>query len=145
MDLEKALKQFWASQRLEPLERLQEGPTYGESPEAPPETAEETALILFSESLIRGVVEKLEELDEELGRFARNWDVHRMAVVDRNVLRLAIYEMLHRSDIPPVTTINEAIDIAKKFSSPESGKFVNGILDKFKSTLSRSPRSAAED
>jgi N utilization substance protein B len=61
-------------------------------------------------------------------------------VVDRNVLRLAIYEMLHRQDIPPVVSINEAVDIAKKFSTQDSGKFVNGILDKVKSHLSREPR-----
>jgi transcription antitermination factor NusB len=66
--------------------------------------------------------------------------LHRMAVVDRNVLRLAIYEMLHRQDIPPVVSINEAVDIAKRFSTEESGKFVNGILDKIKGDLMRSAR-----
>ena len=63
-----------------------------------------------------------------------------MAVVDRNVLRLAIYEMLFRDDIPPIVSINEAVDIAKKFSTHDSGKFVNGILDKVKSELMRPAR-----
>jgi transcription antitermination factor NusB len=63
-----------------------------------------------------------------------------MAVVDRNVLRLAIYEMLYRDDIPPVVSINEAVDVAKKFSTNDSGKFVNGILDKVKSQLMRPAR-----
>ena len=63
-----------------------------------------------------------------------------MAAVDRNVLRLAIYEMLHREDIPPVVSINEGVDIAKKFSTQDSGKFVNGILDKIKSELLRPAR-----
>jgi N utilization substance protein B len=63
-----------------------------------------------------------------------------MAVVDRNVLRLAIYEMLHCEDIPPVVSINEAIDISKKYSTPEGGKFVNGILDKVKAELMRPSR-----
>ena len=64
-----------------------------------------------------------------------------MAVVDRNVLRLAIYEMFHRDDIPPIVSINEAVDIAKKFSTDDSGRFVNGILDKVKNDLMRSARN----
>ena len=64
-----------------------------------------------------------------------------MAVVDRNVLRLAIYEMLFRHDIPPVVSINEAVDIAKKFSTEDSGKFVNGILDKVRSEILRPARN----
>ena len=67
-----------------------------------------------------------------------------MAGVDRNILRLAVYEMLHREDIPPVVSINEAVDIAKKFSTDDSGKFVNGILDKLKSRLDRPERTATE-
>ena len=63
-----------------------------------------------------------------------------MAVVDRNVLRLAIYEMFFRDDIPPVVSINEAVDIAKKFSTEDSGKFVNGILDRIKGELMRPAR-----
>ena len=63
-----------------------------------------------------------------------------MAIVDRNVLRLALFEMYHRDDIPPVVTINEAVDIAKKFSTEDSGKFVNGILDKVKGDLMRPAR-----
>ena len=64
-----------------------------------------------------------------------------MAVVDRNILRLAIYEMYFREDIPPVVSINEAVDIAKKFSTEDSGKFVNGILDKIKGELMRPART----
>jgi N utilization substance protein B len=64
-----------------------------------------------------------------------------MASVDRNILRLAVYEMLHREDIPPVVSINEAVDIAKKFSTQDSGKFVNGILDKVRSELMRPART----
>ena len=63
-----------------------------------------------------------------------------MAVVDRNILRLAVFEMLHREDIPPVVSINEAVDIAKKFSTEDSGRFVNGILDKIKGELMRPAR-----
>ena len=73
-------------------------------------------------------------------KHAKNWELHRIAAVDRNILRLAIYEMLHRDDIPPVVSINEAVDIAKKFSTQDSGKFVNGILDKVKGELMRPAR-----
>jgi N utilization substance protein B len=79
-------------------------------------------------------------IDKHIIKHAQNWDLHRMAVVDRNVLRLAIYEMLFRDDIPPVVSINEAVDVAKKFSTHDSGKFVNGILDKVKSQLMRPAR-----
>ena len=71
----------------------------------------------------------------------KNWELHRIAVVDRNIMRLAIYEMLYREDIPPVVSINEAVDIAKKFSTQDSGKFVNGVLDKIKSELMRPARN----
>ncbi|MBI1839826.1 MAG: transcription antitermination factor NusB, partial [Verrucomicrobia bacterium] len=64
----------------------------------------------------------------------------RMAAVDRNVLRLAVYEMRHRDDIPPVVSINEAVEIAKRFSTQESGKFVNGILDRIRGDLMRNSR-----
>jgi N utilization substance protein B len=106
----------------------------------PPETAEETATRLFAEKLVQGVLERRDALDEQIKKYAQNWDLHRMAVVDRNVLRLAIYEMMHRDDIPPVVSINEAVDIAKRFSTEESGKFVNGILDKIKGDLLRPGR-----
>ena len=97
---------------------------------------------LFAEPLIRGTVEHRDEIDEHIKNHAKNWELHRMAVVDRNILRLAIYEMLHRADIPPVVSINEAVDIAKKFSTEDSGKFVNGILDKIKGELMRPARIA---
>ena len=92
---------------------------------------------------IRGVLEKLNELDGIIEEQTRNWDIERIARVDRNILRLAIYEMLHRDDIPPVVSINEAIDIAKKFSTENSGRFVNGILDKVKGKLMRPARTSA--
>ena len=84
----------------------------------------------------------LDEIDELIISYADNWDLNRMAVVDRNILRLAAYEMIHREDIPPIVSINEAVDIAKKFSTEDSGKFVNGILDKICAGLSRSARAA---
>ena len=139
-DLETALNHFWESQRAPAIEQEKGGATWGQQVELPPPTTEEAATRMFADKLIRGVLEKRTELDERIQQNAENWDLHRMAVVDRNILRLAIYEMLFRDDIPPVVSINEAVDIAKRFSTEDSGKFVNGILDKIKNGLLRPPR-----
>lgn len=97
----------------------------------------------FAEELIRGTVEHRSAVDEKIQKYTENWELPRIATVDRNILRLAMYEMLFRDDIPPVVSINEAVDIAKKFSTRESGAFVNGILDRLKADLSRPARTAA--
>jgi N utilization substance protein B len=97
----------------------------------------------FANDLLRGTLEKKTEIDAKITSLADNWDFERLAVVDRNILRLAMYEMLFRTEIPPVVSINEAIEIAKKFSSAESGKFVNGLLDRVKKDLLRPARQAA--
>src|SRR5947209_6890104 len=94
----------------------------------------------FAQPLIDGMIAHLPQIDERIRRYCDNYDFRRISAVDRNVLRLAIYEMLHREDIPPVVSINEAVDIAKKFSTQDSGKFVNGILDKVKGELMRPAR-----
>lgn len=97
----------------------------------------------FANDLLRGTLEKKAEIDAKIASLADNWDFQRLAVVDRNILRLALYEMLFRTEIPPVVSINEAIEIAKKFSTAESGKFVNGLLDRVKKELLRPARQAA--
>jgi transcription antitermination factor NusB len=84
----------------------------------------------FALRLVRGTVQHRSELDEIIQAVAQNWDVSRMAVIDRNVLRLASFEMLHCDDIPPKVSINEAIELGKRFSTQNSGGFINGILDK---------------
>jgi N utilization substance protein B len=83
----------------------------------------------FAEEIIKGTYKHLAEINKLIHKCAKNWSLDRMAVVDRNVLRMAVYEILHRMDIPTSVTINEAIEIAKKFGTEESGSFVNGILD----------------
>ena len=95
---------------------------------------------LFADPLIRGALEHRDAIDEHIKKHAKNWEFHRIATVDRNIMRLAIYEMLFREDIPPIVSINEAVDIAKKFSTQDSGKFVNGILDKIRGELMRPAR-----
>ena len=139
-DLEGALDQFWDSQRAAAIAEDKGVATWGQPVELPPATEDEAALRSFAEPLIRGALEHRGEADEIIKKHAQNWDLHRMAAVDRNILRLAIYEMLYREDIPPVVSINEAVDIAKKFSTQDSGRFVNGILDKVKGDLLRPAR-----
>ncbi len=87
----------------------------------------------FSHELVELVSQHRDLLDEKIARYATNWEVDRMAVVDRNILRLGGSELLFRNDIPPKVSINEAVELAKKFSGVQAGKFVNGILDKIKS------------
>jgi N utilization substance protein B len=138
--LDKALDHFWDSQRAAAIAEEKGVATWGEKVELPPATSEDIAMREFADPLIRGTLEHRDATDEIIKRHAKNWDLHRMAAVDRNILRLAIYEMLWREDIPPIVSINEAVDIAKKFSTQDSGKFVNGILDKVKGELMRPAR-----
>ena len=85
----------------------------------------------YLESVVRGVLEHREALDRIIGSLASGWKLERIANVDRNVLRIALYEIEHRSDIPAGVSVNEAVEIAKKYSTEDSGKFVNGILGTF--------------
>jgi transcription antitermination factor NusB len=86
----------------------------------------------FALHLVRGTVLHLDEIDRIIREVAQNWDIARMAVIDRNVLRMATYELLHCPDIPPKVSINEAIELGKRFSTQNSGGFINGVLDKIK-------------
>ena len=139
-DLEQALDEFWQSQRAAAIAEDKGPANWGQPVELPPPTAGEAEMRLFAEPLIRGTLQHRDAIDVEIMKHVRNWELHRIAAVDRNVLRLAIFEMLHREDIPPVVSINEAVDIAKKFSTDDSGKFVNGVLDKIKGELMRPAR-----
>ena len=139
-DLERTLNEFWNSQRAAAIAEVKGPATWGLPLELPPPTAEEAETRLFADPLIRGVLEHRDAIDEQIKAHAKNWEFHRIATVDRNILRLAIYEMRYREDIPPVVSINEAVDISKKFSTQDSGKFVNGILDKIKGEIMRSAR-----
>lgn len=91
----------------------------------------------YSERLVRGTLDHLGEIDPVLSKYTEHWELSRMAVVDRNILRFATYELLYLEEIPPKVVINEAVNIAKKFSQEDSGKFVNGILDKINHTEPR--------
>jgi len=84
----------------------------------------------FTNELVKGVTENLAVIDAKIAQYATNWQLKRMAVVDRNILRMGCFELMFRDDIPFKVSINEAVELAKKYSSLEASKFVNGILDK---------------
>lgn len=97
----------------------------------------------FAEELVNGVIEHLSEVDDVIKQYTKNWDFKRIARIDLAILRLAIYEMKYRKDIPPIVSINEAIDLSKVFSIGESRRFINGILDQFKLKLDRPLRESS--
>ena len=80
--------------------------------------------------LAQGVAGAIEAIDHKISDYATNWQIKRMAIIDRNVMRIGLYELQHTTDIPPKVAINEAVELAKKYGDLESSKFVNGILDK---------------
>ena len=106
-----------------------------------PERAPQGEARRFAEELIRGVEANRTELDRRLRLYADHWDVSRMSAVDRNVMRVALYEMLKRGDIPPVVSIDEGVELAKSFGGAAAGRFVNGILDRARRDLPRPARS----
>ena len=89
----------------------------------------------FFRKLVTGVLGSKGQIDALVERFSQNWDISRMSCVDRNVMRIAVYEMLYCDDIPPKVSINEAVDIGKKFGTQESGAFINGIIDSIREAL----------
>ena len=105
-DLNNALADFWSDDDRNPSIRDQ----------------------TYVNEVVRGVIEKQREIDRTISKYTDNWDVERLGVLDRIVLRVATYEMLFRGDIPPIVSINEAVEIAKAYSGKDSGRFVNGVL-----------------
>jgi N utilization substance protein B len=98
----------------------------------------------FGEELIAGVLKNQAAIDAQIKALAKNWEFERIAKIDLAILRIAMFEMLHRTDIPPVVSINEAIDISKEFSNADSKRFINGILDRLKDQLGRDARKASD-
>ncbi len=90
----------------------------------------DTEIITYAALLANGVGGKITAIDEKISEYATNWQLKRMAVIDRNVMRLGLFELQYSTDIPPKVAINEAVELAKKYGDMESSKFVNGILDK---------------
>jgi N utilization substance protein B len=97
----------------------------------------------FSNNLALGAISRLDEIDALIKKRAEHWRIQRMAVVDRNILRLAIYEFLYESDTPKTVVINEALEIARRFSTFEATQFINGILDAIKRDLETNQTASA--
>ena len=138
--LDEGFKLFWENQNEETAP-----PPVGQP--AGKEDRQRAKARLFAEELARGVIAHHAEIDPLIAKYAENWEIDRMGTVDRNAMRIAVFEMLFRDDIPPVVSINEAVELAKAYSSIESGKFVNGILDRIRKGLdrpARAPSSPAE-
>ncbi len=110
--LDEALSRFWRS--FEPVER---------------------EVMDLAEALVRGVAEHRRAIDEQIEAVSTNWRLDRMARVDRNILRLAVHELLHRPEVPVRVVINEAIELGKKYGSESSGAFINGVLDRIAKSL----------
>jgi N utilization substance protein B len=104
----------------------------------------EKALPFFLE-LVNGVLQTKSELDSIIENFSDHWKIGRMACVDRNIIRIAVYELLYCRDIPSKVTINEAVDIGKRFGTEESGAFINGILDSIRMALDKDKIKAKPD
>ncbi len=96
----------------------------------------------FGEELIHGLIEHAAEIDARIKELAQNWEFERIAKIDLAILRVAMFEMIYRKDIPPVVSINEAIDLSKQFSNADAKRFINGILDRLKDQLGRDARKA---
>ncbi len=105
--------------------------------------AQQRSYYAFGEALALGTIEHIDAVDREIAAHASNWSFDRIAKVDLAILRLAIFELLYRPDIPPIVSINEAIDLSKIFSTPDSKRFINGVLDKMKGKIKRPLRQAA--
>ena len=117
--LEQALADFWNDEEKTPLDRDRR----------------------YVNEVIQGVIDEQFKIDRTLKRYTDNWDVERLGALDRTVLRVAVYEMLFRDDVPPVVSINEAIEIAKAYSGQKSARFVNGVLDRVQKELKRPSRT----
>jgi N utilization substance protein B len=87
-------------------------------------------IIDFSSFLIQGVMSNLDHIDTLIKKYVKNWGIERMAVIDRNILRIACFELIFSEEIPPKVSINEAIELAKRFGDIDSPRFINGVLDK---------------
>ncbi len=99
----------------------------------------------FVTRLVEGALQRQAEIDALLAKHATNWALDRMAIVDRNILRLGVYELLFDAETPPKVVINEAVDLAKRFGTAESGKFVNGVLDSIHKSRTTPEPAAAEE
>lgn len=109
-----------------------------------PEMEQPRDYYAFGEELMHGTIEHVAEIDSHIRALAQNWDFERIAKIDLTIMRVAIFEMLYRKDIPPVVSINEAINLSKEFSNLDAKRFINGILDRLKDQIGRDARKKQE-
>ena len=102
--------------------------------------AVEAPVKAFADGIVLGVCHNIKRIDKVITEHATNWELNRMAVIDRNILRFGVYELMFMEDVPPKVAINEAIDIAKKYGDKDSGKFVNGVLDNINKEVAKRPK-----
>lgn len=137
-DLDLVLAEFWDQQCSVKDEELEKrGRRLRHLDRNPPDRVAPENLRTFTEDLVKGVLLHQEELDQKLEQYTRNWSLYRLGTVERNVLRIAFYELAYLGTPAPVV-INEAVDVAKYFSTSEAGRFINGILDSAKGDFQRS-------
>jgi len=139
LDIDMAIPKFWRQQWTCQMEEAEKQDAAAE-PETSKSVEDRVApqkIRLFTEVRVRGVLGHLDEIDAKLKSYTQNWPLHRMGSVERNVLRLAFYELLYCTDVPPPVVLNEAIDLAKYFSNADAGRFVNGVLDRLNKELKR--------
>jgi len=98
----------------------------------------------YAQELLKGIFGKIDEIDAAINEKAQKWDSDRIALVERNIMRVATYEMLFIPDVPPVVSINEAVEIARDYSGEKSGNFINGVLNGIKDSLDRPAREAVD-
>jgi N utilization substance protein B len=134
-----ALQYLFAWSINNPANLLEDLRTFFEGQEKPREHYS------FGEELIHGVLEHVADIDGRIRGLAHNWEFERIAKIDLAILRLAMFEMIYRKDIPPVVSINEAIDLSKQFSNADAKRFINGILDRLKDQLGRDARKATAE
>jgi len=139
--LEAVFEEFWRQEVATRAEKLEDESYPSQAAAAMQDAGAPSARIReFTEQLVRGVCTNREAIDTRLKEYVRNWPLHRMGGVERNVMRLAFFELFFASETPPIVCINEAVDLAKYFSNAEAGRFVNGILDRAAKEATRPAR-----
>lgn len=143
--LEPVFEEFWRLEALTRAEQHEEAQASGRADQdgAKTDTADVPSdrIRAFAEHLVSGAIANREAIDNRLQEYVRNWPLHRMGGVERNVMRMAFYELFFEAETPPVVCINEAVDLAKYFSNAEAGRFVNGILDRAAKEAKRPART----
>ncbi len=138
--LDKMIGDFWQQQwtcRQEDAGLREDDMSAAEQSQTPGERLAPNAIRAFTENLVRGTLSYRKQIDEAIEAYSKNWSLYRLGAIERNVLRMAFYEMQYCPDVPAAVVINEGVDLAKYFSNTDAGRFVNGILDRLRKDKGR--------